>query len=116
MKQKKYIKIILNIIKNQLCIEIYPNSLNINLIKENILKPFNLHCYLEIEKIKNIILLTEKKNVINDYNIEIDGIKKCMIQENIDRTYLYNIKNTSHRILLSDISFCYNLLYIFSLI
>lgn len=64
-----------------------------------------MHCYLEIERIKNIILVTEKKGVINNYEIETDGINECMKYKRKDEAFIYTIKNVSHRILLSDISF-----------
>lgn len=87
-------------------IEITPDCLSIRLIKDDIEKPYTIHCKLEVEKIKTVLLVTEKNNDVKNYQLDIERKENNDIdiykKENV---FFYDMNSSIHSIEISNISF-----------
>lgn len=77
------------------------------LINNHTERLFKLKCDLEIDRIKNVILLLPDNNCnrIRNYNIEVEGDNNKYYLNDEDNVFLYNIKSHFHTLNISNISF-----------
>lgn len=81
--------------------------MSLRLINNHTERLFKLKCDLEIDRIKNVILLLPDNNCnrIRNYNIEVEGDNNKYYLNDEDNVFLYNIKSHLHTLNISNISF-----------